>query len=965
MSLLAFPLGNPLPIRGEMFIGGTWVDITSRIRLANEIVISSRGRQNEQGRPGVCTCSFTLNNRDGYFSNRAPSSVNFGKLGKNTPFRVAVTEDRSAALINPDVEASRVRTVDKASLDIVGDLDVRIEYECEQWTNANSNPTGRGYLLAGKYRRTASANRSWLLSVNEFGSPIFQWTTDGTAATLNGVQSASTLPIQYGAIALRATIDVDNGAAGRTITFYTSDTIGGTWTQLGSPVVLAGTTSIFSGNADVELGRIDDGKRDGVNGVYGFGGRIYAFELRNGIAGTVVANAAITAQPRGTTTWSDGLAAPNTWLVDATASVTPDNYRFTGEMSSLPQQWDISGRDVFVPSQAADVTRRLSQGGVSVQSAWTRYWQGKIAEGFTGSGITAYWAMEDGALATRAANGVPRGAPATITNATFSTPSDLLATAGAITVTDVNTRIYGQTRRTGNGFPSFINFAMKMSSVPSGSTTVMDIPAFGDIGRCNISVTATGYVVSIYDPDGFFVASQSSLFGPFLPNVWNVYRLQFSQSGGTGKVDLGWYHPGDNTLYGLSTLTFTGLAGIILGFNIKGSSTGNIGTQFAQIAIGNYFLDNADTTYTKVASAFAGETTTDRWNRVLLENGVSGRIIGAVSGEVMGAQPRLDVMSILYEVGDAEQGVVYPDRGSSSLILRTRASLMNQYGPAVSYAAFELGAQVPLPTDDDQLLRNTVTASNPGGSSATSTETDGPNGTASPLATPPGAGVYTSPISRNVIDDRLDDMAAWDVFLGTWDEPRWPQVRVDFERSPYTGTAARNAKMHALSQLDVGDLVTLTALVQAGIPPDDARLFIQGMTETLGNRKWWIQWNSSPYGPWMANNLTSIAGYSRFRAAAAASTVTAGFTSTATGAAAFQITTAAGSQLWGTTAGKPGNFPLNVKIAGEVITLSGITGTTSPQTANVSARGVNNGGVGKAHLAGETVQVNEPFYPIL
>src|SRR6185295_4053351 len=201
--------------------------------------------------------------------------------------------------------------------------------------------------------------------------------------------------------------------------------------------------------------------------------------------------------------------------------------------------------------------------------------------------------------------------------------------------------------------------------------------------------------------------------------------------------------------------------------------------------------------YTITASAFAGESTTQRWTRVCTENGISGSIVGTGSGELMGSQQHTSAMELLYQVMDAEQGIMYASRRDASIILRTRPSLYNQYGPSLSYAAGDLGNKVPLPTDDDQQTRNVVTASRSGGSSATSTVDTGPKSTQAP---PNGVGVYTSPITREVYsDDRLDDMAAWDAFLGTWDEPRWPQVRVDFERTPFTGTAAKVTKLKTIS----------------------------------------------------------------------------------------------------------------------------------------------------------------------
>jgi hypothetical protein len=74
-------------------------------------------------------------------------------------------------------------------------------------------------------------------------------------------------------------------------------------------------------------------------------------------------------------------------------------------------------------------------------------------------------------------------------------------------------------------------------------------------------------------------------------------------------------------------------------------------------------------------------------------------------------------------------------------------------------------------------------------------------------------------------------------------------------------------------------------------------------------------------------------------------------------AASFQVTTAAGNPIWTTSAG---DFPFDIMVAGEQMTVTTITGTGSPQTFHVT-RSVN--GVVKAHVAGEDVRLYAP--PIL
>jgi hypothetical protein len=946
VSYLTFP-ATPLPLRGEFFIVGQWVDITGRIRLSDEINITGRGRNTDQGRPVPLTCTFTLNNRDGLFSNRNPLSPYYGVLPRNTPVRFSVTEDRSSVIIDP-ASTSQVRTVDKASLTLT-DIDVRAEVEPEKWSGGSA-----GRIIASKWLSLVGNNREWALTYDINGYLQLWWSPDGTAVN---VQASSVQLPRVGPIAVRATMDVDNGAGSKVITFYTSDTIAGTWTQLGAAFTLAGTTSIFNGVADLSLGRIDNTLSSSLPGISGMVGRVYGFELRSTIGGTVLANASIYNQPRGTTTWSDGLASPNTWLVEGNAELTPDVRRFTGEISSLPVGWDTSGKDVYVQVQAADVTRRLSVGASPIQSAMRRYFTGYITQGLA---VTGYFPCEDSSGATALTNVAPAGKLATITSdVTFSDPTDFPATAGAITLANGSlvTMLANFTTNTGS---ACLNFAFKLASLPAAQTALCDIysSASATWARINVQVTPTGYIVTVFDYFGSVTTSGSVTFGGTDPTKWTVARLQTSPNGSNVQVDFGWYPVSSGVLFGITPLTFAGGTGRIGKAVLTGTSN-NAGIQYCHLLIGHFFLNNADSKYVQVANAFAGESTVTRFSRLCLENNILGRIVGAsTSSEIMGPQPQSTALEALYECSDIENGPpVYPDRNSPYLILRTRRSVYAQVPPVIDYSLAEIGPDIPSPIDDDQNLRNVVTAARADGTAATFSQTVGPNSINAPTATPSGVGIVSTQVSRNAYDpNRLTALAAWEVELGTWDEPRWPTIVVQLERQNYVGTAASNLKAHNLARIDVGDFFRIIGLPNYAGVSTNVDLITQGISETLGNRKWRFSWNTSPYGPYAANNMIHTADL-RDRAAASNTLLGASFNATAL---SFIATTATGA-LWGTTALKPQNFPQNVVVAGEVMTISGITGTGITQTFTVSARGVNTGGVGKAHNGGEFVQVQYPF----
>jgi hypothetical protein len=140
------------------------------------------------------------------------------------------------------------------------------------------------------------------------------WSNDGTTILQDASTVAATVTDGQ-RLAVRATLDVNNGAAGHTTTFYTASAIDGTWTQLGAPVITAGVTSIFNSTAPVEVGSYNSGLSDILAGI------VHAAEIRSGIGGTVVADPSFASQPSGTASFTD--AAGLLWTLNGTAAIRP------------------------------------------------------------------------------------------------------------------------------------------------------------------------------------------------------------------------------------------------------------------------------------------------------------------------------------------------------------------------------------------------------------------------------------------------------------------------------------------------------------------------------------------------------------------------------------------------------------------------------------------------------------------
>lgn len=198
----------------------------------------------------------------------------------------------------PGTSGNYVSTPDAAALDIVGDIDIRAKIAMDDWTPAADTS------IVSKYTTTGN-QRSYSLQVLTTGALNLQWSEDGTAQ-ISKTSTANLSALANGATKwIRATLDVDNGAVGNDVKFYTSDD-GTTWTQLGTTVTTAAVTSIFASTAVLELGSRTAGTAGNM------AGKIFEAEVLSGIGGTSVAHPVATSS-------SVTDATPRTWTVNGTA----------------------------------------------------------------------------------------------------------------------------------------------------------------------------------------------------------------------------------------------------------------------------------------------------------------------------------------------------------------------------------------------------------------------------------------------------------------------------------------------------------------------------------------------------------------------------------------------------------------------------------------------------------------------
>ena len=138
-----------------------------------------------------------------------------------------------------------------------------------------------------------------------------------------------------------------------------------------------------------------------------------------------------------------------------------------------------------------------------------------------------------------------------------------------------------------------------------------------------------------------------------------------------------------------------------------------------------------------------------------------------------------------------------------------------------------------------------VTVSRDGGGTAVREVTTGPLSSAEP---PDGVGLYDQALSINAADDATaDGVAGLLATLGTWDEPRWAGLEVEFAKRALT------AAWLDFAQIREGDRLKVTGL-PAWLPPDQLDLMVRGFRERISNSKssrgLRFSVNCGPYGPY-------------------------------------------------------------------------------------------------------------------
>jgi hypothetical protein len=603
-----------------------------------------------------------------------------------------------------------------------------------------------------------------------------------------------------------------------------------------------------------------------------------------------------------------------------------ESIEWSGNITELPVRWDQSGNDSTAPMKASGVLRRLGQGAAPLKSPLYRQ--------LSAQSPTGYWPLEDDSGSTAPSSALPATTgvkPALSLSTTFGVTSDLPGAKQVAQFSDVAGQVsfYPNSGAVGTGLSAM--FLFKWSALPGVtnrgmfSIYVQD----GPVRRWGFDANNTQIFVTGFAADNSIIVPTVGTLWVDDPLKWMAIQFETEVVGANTNWSLLWRSVSrqDNVFWSMTDTYASTIVQRCTLMSIFANTVYN-GMQLSHAWIGSNTLPFVDYTFMAVSNGYTGELAAARVARLCREEGVIAYSEPGASTP-MGAQPTGALLPLLRECETTDMGVLYED--GFGLGYRPRSA---RYGKAVDITIDRAQghlAEAPQPTIDDQRISNAVTASRPGGAQGVLATDD-----ANILA----EGRYDDSVTINsASDDALQYAAQWRVFLGTRPGLRWQSVTLDLARNALSLLSGwRGRQRWGARAVIVNEPVQVQSLA-----PD---MIIEGVTQTFNAYEWTAVANTSPAQPWDVAVADSTA---LGRCDTAGSQLTTAVNATAV---SFVVATTAGP-VW-----RSGAYPSTpMIIEGEIVAVTNIASTTSPQTFTVT-RSVNS--VSKAHGIGAPISLAYP-----
>lgn len=903
----------------RIYAGADWRDITGDVQPDRGGVTITQGRSSETSGYQPSTARLTLDNRAGDYSTVNPTGAYYGSLSNNTPIEIyrqmisalftsTVASAWPDATFLPDASALSWTTFGSGGVIAASD------YSSSGGRGNHSVPAvgyRSTYLAAVDYRHFDLTVDLKLDTTNITGGPA-SWNVLGRG-TSTSVYWRLNVAVQTDESIVLRMFDPDG-----------IDPISGT------PTVVAGITHTTAQVLRLRVQFEDDTIRSKlwVSGA----AEPYDWSLTSK---NIFSDLTTVESPHG---WIGLQSRKETGNSNGTLVFSYDNLdirfnRFAGEVSSWPVEWDVTGRDIYSVIEAAGVMRRIGTGNANVQSSVRSYVVGLTVEDpFTvmlNIQPFLYLPMEERPQApyASAAVGTNFGVLTTTVKAASQQWGNgdlapwltkVLAMYGD---SELNFGIHQQNFVATDGWS--ISFVCKHL----GDQTVgwyLNTDTF----QWQVFFIPASKEITVTHPAG---SSTVSVASTFFDSAAHTIELNASQSGG----NIVWECLIDNQATGLFALDAGTLTRLVASYiNAAAAFT-------SPFSIGHITVMNAfGLSISDAAKGFPGETANHRLYRMAADAGIplftTGRfnVNSLVDDSVpMHTQALSTVGSQFDDCERTDMGILYDARGTLGMAYRPLAHLLNQDAAlTLTYSSKHISPPF-VPTTDDRLTANDVTATSSAMGDARSTLDSGPKSTAAPSAG--GIGRYPDTVSVNPhMNAQLQDIAGWHVHLGTADRPRVPDVSVTLDR-----TAISTALLVQLLQTGVGDRIQLNSIPQ--LAGGSLSQLVVGYEEKIDAFVREIRFHCVPEDPYEVAETDDATA----RVSAGSSYLNANVTSSAT---SFAVKSLDGT-LWSTAAG---DVPVSILVGGEQMTVGAITGSSSPQTFSSVTRSVN--GVVKAHTATDT-----------
>lgn len=592
-----------------------------------------------------------------------------------------------------------------------------------------------------------------------------------------------------------------------------------------------------------------------------------------------------------------------------------DYLRGTAFLSSAKPRWgDESLTVMYIDVVASGRLQRMGQNTLSPGSA--------AYIGFSNSDeVVAYWPFEDESGANRAAAVTANTQPALASGVTFGGDSSSYDGSAALATLSANASISATIPS--HAISSYLQwkvaFCLKIPTEPAADTTLLEIAANGSIKLWKIHLVrgTSALHLRAYDSTNTLVLddadtlTEADYYGDAL-----TYYLEVTTSGANISYSLNAYDMADDLVVGLSGTLSSQTIGVAKSFRVR-PAAGLADATFGHLVYTTGAFAPGGTYAGQPAAGYPGERSWTRFKRLCQTFAIPFTFDTYYldPGVEMGPQPITTLTNLLREC-EAAEGAMMHDTGSGcrgDLVLPVVQHRYNR-DPSLTLDLDEGHVSDLLPTLDSQGKTNDVTVSRPGGSVARVANTES-------IAV---VGARPATATRNVSDELLIHQAGWLTNLGTAEDMRLPAVAWDLRGSP--DLAEQWLACHLSCRIDIDH-------PPPQYPPDLIQALLEGYTETLSADTWKVSANLSPYGPWRVFEIGhDVYGRLDTRDSACVSVVGAAD-------ASFLVASNDGCR-WIDSAAFSDQFPFAVWLGKEVVQVDSITGTSSPQTFNVT-RAIN------------------------